>query len=105
MYITSGAPNKRSLGATNGLAQLTGTPRSHLTVSATGLLTVAYAASIVRTIGPAASTSLFAVSTERELLGGQLVYVVFVILAGGAVWVASRLPAEPWEMEGDEDGL
>lgn len=77
MYITSSAPNKGSLGATNGLAQTT--------------------ASVVRAIGPAAATSLFALSTSRGLLGGHLVYVVLLVGALGALGVASRLPREQWD--------
>ncbi|KAH7923425.1 MFS general substrate transporter [Leucogyrophana mollusca] len=71
MFITSSAPNRRSLGATNGLAQTT--------------------ASIARTIGPALSTSMFAYSVQHNLLGGYAVYVVMMILASLARLFASRL--------------
>ena len=50
MYISSAAPNKRSLGATNGIAQMV--------------------VSIQRTVGPAAAASLFAFSLDSHILGG-----------------------------------
>jgi hypothetical protein len=62
-----------------------------------------FVASIVRTIGPAASTSLFAVSRQKNLLGGNLVYLVFVGVSALAVLLASKLPAEAWEMEEDQE--
>ncbi|KAH9935200.1 major facilitator superfamily transporter [Epithele typhae] len=54
MYVHSSAPNSRSLGAVNGIAQVL--------------------ASVARAIGPAASTSLFASSLEHNWLGGNLGY-------------------------------
>jgi hypothetical protein len=74
IYITSSAPNKRSLGATNGLA----------------LTSVA----ISRAIGPVTSTSLFAFSLE---CGSTVGYAV--VLGGfacGAFGLAKRLPEDPW---------
>ncbi|KAF8878528.1 major facilitator superfamily domain-containing protein [Infundibulicybe gibba] len=53
MYITASPPNEHSLGATNGLAQTT--------------------VSLVRTLGPTISTSLFALSAEKNLMGGYAV--------------------------------
>ncbi|TFY67352.1 hypothetical protein EVJ58_g1671 [Rhodofomes roseus] len=49
MYITSSAPNRSSLGGTNGIGQLV--------------------AAFVRAVGPASATSLFAVSLEKNWLG------------------------------------
>ncbi|KAF9478324.1 MFS general substrate transporter [Pholiota conissans] len=77
MYITTSAPNKRSLGATNGLSQTT--------------------VSIARAIGPALVTSLFSYSVEKNILGGNAVYVVFVILSFFAIALATRLPARVWD--------
>lgn len=76
IYISTAAPNKRSLGATNGIAQTV--------------------VSIVRAIGPAASTSLFAVSVAHDLLGGYAVYLILVILSGLSLFVVARMPREPW---------
>jgi len=79
MFTTSAAPNKRSLGATNGLSQTTG--------------------SIARAIGPALSTSLFSYSVETKLLGGYAVYIVLMTLSCFAVRLATRLPEKVWDWE------
>ncbi|KAH9036968.1 hypothetical protein EDB85DRAFT_2273557 [Lactarius pseudohatsudake] len=57
----SAAPNKRSLGAMNGLAQ---------TVVSTQ-----------RAVGPAAAASLFAFSLQNNILGGQFAYAVLLSFA------------------------
>ena len=77
MYITTSAPNKRSLGATNGLSQMM--------------------VSISRAIGPAMSTSLFSFSVENNILGGFGVYVLFAVLSVLALRLATRLPSKMWE--------
>ncbi|KAH7926035.1 MFS general substrate transporter [Leucogyrophana mollusca] len=74
MFITSAAPSKNSLGAINGMGQTL--------------------ASIARAIGPAMSTSLFALSEQYHLLGGNAVYIFLVVLASGFVYLASHLPDE-----------
>ncbi|KAG2126676.1 major facilitator superfamily domain-containing protein [Suillus cothurnatus] len=75
MFITAAAPNKRSLGATNGLAQMT--------------------ASIVRTFGPATSTSMFAYSVQHNLMGGYAVYTVFIVMTVIAMRFGAKLPGSP----------
>lgn len=75
--MRSAAPSKHSLGATNGIAQT--------------------CISIVRAIGPVASTSLFSLSLERNLLGGWLVYVVMVIISALALLGSTYLPTKLWE--------
>lgn len=82
MYITSSAPNKSSLGATNGLSQTT--------------------VSIARAFGPAMSTSLFSLSVEKNYLGGNAVYVFFIGLTLLAMILVGRLPSRVWDAE-DED--
>lgn len=82
MFITASAPNKRSLGATNGLSQTT--------------------VSIARAIGPAMSTSLFSVSVEHNLLGGYAVYAILFGFSCLAILLAMQLPLEMWE-EADND--
>ncbi|KZT20445.1 MFS general substrate transporter, partial [Neolentinus lepideus HHB14362 ss-1] len=79
IYINSSAPSKRSLGATNGMAQTT--------------------VSVIRAVGPAMATSLFAVSVERQLMGGNLVYAVFAAATCGCLCVAGTLPEEAWDAE------
>lgn len=76
MYVTASAPNRQSLGATNGLAQL--------------------AASVFRAFGPAVSTSLFAASIDRHWLGGYAVYAILVSLSISSLLVARKLPVELW---------
>ncbi|THV02476.1 MFS general substrate transporter [Dendrothele bispora CBS 962.96] len=76
IYIRASAPNDRSLGATNGLSQT--------------------CVSITRAIGPAASTSLFALSLQRNLLGGNLVYVVFAAVTVCTIFVTRYLPEDIW---------
>lgn len=50
------------------------------------LLTLPSPSSLMRSIGPFGASSLFAFSVSRHLLGGQLVFVVMILLAiAGAV--------------------
>ncbi|KZP17589.1 MFS general substrate transporter [Athelia psychrophila] len=76
IYLSAAAPNKRSLGATFGTAQTV--------------------VSIVRAVGPAASTSLFAVSAKHNLLGGYAVYLVLIVWSGLSLSVVARMPKQPW---------
>jgi hypothetical protein len=77
MYISTAAPNKRSLGATNGIAQTM--------------------VSIQRTVGPAAAASLFAFSLEKNILGGNFAYVVMLGIACVGLGVAVQLPKKTWK--------
>ncbi|KAH9054518.1 MFS general substrate transporter [Lactarius vividus] len=77
MYISSAAPNKQSLGATNGIAQTI--------------------VSIQRTIGPAAVASLFAFSLEKNILGGKFAYVVMLAMVWVGLGVAVQLPKNMWK--------
>ena len=77
MYVSSSAPNKRSLGATNGIAQTM--------------------ASIQRTVGPAAAASLFAFSLEHNILGGNFAYVVLLATVGAGLGIAVQLPTTTWK--------
>lgn len=72
MFISAAAPDKQFLGATNGVAQM--------------------AISLIRAIAPAMSTSLFALTIEKNLMGGMLVYVIVVALSLVALRVAFLLP-------------
>ncbi|KAF9443306.1 MFS general substrate transporter [Macrolepiota fuliginosa MF-IS2] len=81
MFVTASAPNKRSLGATNGLSQMT--------------------VSIARAIGPALSTSLFSYSVQHNIIGGYGVYVLMTILSLLALTLAVQLPAQVWEENDD----
>ncbi|KAG1746536.1 major facilitator superfamily domain-containing protein [Suillus paluster] len=74
MFITASAPAKNVLGVINGLAQTS--------------------SSVARAVGPALATSLFAFSTEHNLLNGNVVFVLLIMLAGVQSWLASQLPDE-----------
>ncbi|KAG1774830.1 major facilitator superfamily domain-containing protein [Suillus placidus] len=74
LFITASAPTNNVLGAINGLGQTS--------------------AAVARAVGPALATSLFAASKEHNLLGGNAVFVVLIMLAGGLRWLASQLPDE-----------
>ncbi|KAI0246217.1 major facilitator superfamily domain-containing protein [Lactifluus subvellereus] len=77
MYVCSAAPNRRSLGATNGLAQTM--------------------VSIQRTVAPAAAASLFAFSVKNDVLGGHLTYVVLLAAVCVSLCVAVQLPRTTWK--------
>jgi hypothetical protein len=77
MYVISSAPNKRSLGVTNGLAQTV--------------------VSVQRTVAPAAAASLFAFSVHNDILGGYLTYVVLTAAACASLCVAVQLPKTTWK--------
>jgi len=76
MYISSAVPNKRSLGTTNGLAQMV--------------------VSIQRMVGPAAADWLFAFSLTNNVLGGNFAYVILVILVGVGLCISLQLPQKMW---------
>ena len=76
MYISSAAPNKRSLGTAFGLSQVV--------------------SSVQSVIGPAAADQLFAFSLTYNVLGGNFPYVVLVGVACFALGVSTRLPKHPW---------
>ncbi|KAJ7650817.1 member of major facilitator superfamily multidrug-resistance, DHA1 sub-family [Roridomyces roridus] len=80
IYISAAAPNRASLGATNGLCQVS--------------------VSLMRALGPAAANSLFSLSmVERDLPGGEwLVYYVLMGATCVALWVAAQLPKRPWTL-------
>ncbi|KAH9917008.1 MFS general substrate transporter [Fomitopsis serialis] len=79
MFVTTSAPNRRSLGATNGVAQVV--------------------AALLRAAGPAPATSLFALSLEHNWLGGGAVYAVLMLLSCLLWLVALPLPYESWSKD------
>jgi Na+-transporting methylmalonyl-CoA/oxaloacetate decarboxylase gamma subunit len=83
MYVTTSAPTRDSLGSVNGLAQT--------------------ATSFMRAIGPASATSFFAISIEKDFLGGNLAYIVLALLTVLAYGVGELLPKELWPRETSED--
>lgn len=76
IFITAASPNRASLGATNGLCQMT--------------------VSIMRAVGPAAANSLFSLSMENNYLEGYLVYYVLVVVTAAAIVFGLMLPRQLW---------
>jgi hypothetical protein len=72
MFIVDAAPGPASLGSINGLAQTVGT--------------------VLRSMAPSFSSSLFSLSAEHNLIGGNMVYVVLIALTLGAVRCSLLLP-------------
>ncbi|KAJ6488127.1 major facilitator superfamily multidrug-resistance, DHA1 sub-family [Mycena vitilis] len=60
MFIMDAAPSRASLGSVNGLAQMVGT--------------------VLRSMAPSFSSSLFALSAEHQIAGGNFVYYVLIAL-------------------------
>ncbi|KAH9038633.1 MFS general substrate transporter [Lactarius hengduanensis] len=74
IYLSAASPNRASLGATNGLAQLL--------------------VSIMRAIGPIATTSLFSLSLAEGYLGGGMVYLVLLGVSVMSIAFATALPRQ-----------
>jgi len=72
MFITAAAPNKRSLGSTNGLAQT--------------LMT------IPRIVTAVMASSLLSISIQYHIFGGYAVYLALIFLSFGCIWLAYQLP-------------
>lgn len=72
MYITAASPNKRSLGATNGLSQTL--------------------VSIGRILTPVMASSLLSFSIQYHILWGYAAYIALVFLTIGGIGLASKLP-------------
>ncbi|KAG0691640.1 major facilitator superfamily domain-containing protein [Suillus ampliporus] len=76
MYITAASPNRASVGATNGFAQVI--------------------VSVMRAIGPVAANSAFSITIEKQYLGGNLVYCVMAGMVCMAMGVGFLLPRTMW---------
>ncbi|KDR78797.1 hypothetical protein GALMADRAFT_244352 [Galerina marginata CBS 339.88] len=76
IFISTASPNRASLGATNGLCQMS--------------------VSVMRAIGPAAANSLFSLSIDKDYLGGYLVYYTLLAVVGVSLVIASMLPRHMW---------
>ncbi|KAJ7911448.1 major facilitator superfamily domain-containing protein [Mycena leptocephala] len=72
LFIMDAAPSRASLGSVNGLAQMVGT--------------------VLRSIAPSFSSSLFALSAEHQIAGGNLVYFVLIAATLCAVRCSLLLP-------------
>ncbi|KAH9169254.1 MFS general substrate transporter [Lactarius sanguifluus] len=76
IYISSAAPNRRSLGAVYGL--------SHV------------ATSVMSAVGQVATDWLFAFSLTHNVLGGKFAYIVFLGVVCIELGVSMRLPKNTW---------
>ncbi|CAE6442456.1 unnamed protein product [Rhizoctonia solani] len=74
LLVTRSAPCRRALGTVNGLAQMV--------------------ASASRAVGPATATSLFAISVKSGVLGGNLVWLVLLIVALLGVLATCYIPKD-----------
>ena len=86
IFITASAPNRASLGAVNGMAQMI--------------------VSIMRTVGPAAANSLFSLSIDQEhhYMGGYFVYYALTVIVLVTIWVGTLLPARTMSEEEPAEG-
>jgi hypothetical protein len=91
IFIAGAAPNRASLGGTNGLCQVCFFSYSLVAIANNQ---EQMTASITRAIGPATVNSLFSLSIEKGYLGGQLVYCVLIVLNGAALYLGSKLPRQ-----------
>ncbi|KAF9244094.1 major facilitator superfamily domain-containing protein [Melanogaster broomeanus] len=76
MFVSAAAPNRASIGATNGLAQML--------------------VSFMRAIGPVIVNSAFSLSIEKHIMGGYFAYWVMAVMVGLALWVGFLLPKNMW---------
>ncbi|KAI9443957.1 MFS general substrate transporter [Lactarius indigo] len=76
MYVSSAAPNKRSLGAVYGL--------SHV------------ATSILSAVGAASADWLYAFSLTHNVLGGKFAYIVLLGVVCVELGVSTQLPKNTW---------
>jgi len=77
IYISAASPNRASLGATNGIAQVV--------------------VSITRAIGPATATSLFSLSLNEGAMGGGMVYIVLLGISLITIAFGTTLPQQVWQ--------
>ncbi|KAJ7083615.1 major facilitator superfamily multidrug-resistance, DHA1 sub-family [Mycena belliarum] len=72
LFVMDAAPDPSSLGSVNGLAQMVGT--------------------VMRSAAPSFASSLFSLSVEHRLAGGNMVYGVLMVATLGAVRCSLLLP-------------
>ncbi|KAI6149248.1 major facilitator superfamily domain-containing protein [Pisolithus tinctorius] len=78
IYINAAAPNRASIGATNGLAQMM--------------------VSVTRALGPASANSAFSLSIQRHVMGGYFVYWMMIVMASITLGIGFFLPKKPWKV-------
>ncbi|KAI6044366.1 major facilitator superfamily domain-containing protein [Pisolithus marmoratus] len=78
IYINAAAPNRASIGATNGLAQMM--------------------VSVMRAFGPACANSAFSLSIQKHVMGGYFVYWMMVAMVAITFVIGLFLPKKPWKV-------
>lgn len=79
VYITSSAPNKRSLGSVNGITQVP--------------------ALLSRLVGSSFATFVLGASIRNGWMGGYAGYLMLSLLACGCVGLMRRLPRDGWTQD------
>ncbi|KAI6042028.1 major facilitator superfamily domain-containing protein [Pisolithus marmoratus] len=77
IYVNAAAPNRASVGATNGLAQMM--------------------VSVMRAIGPICANSAFSLSIQKHVMGGYFVYWMIAGMASITPTIGFFLPKKPWK--------
>ncbi|KAF9489428.1 MFS general substrate transporter [Pleurotus eryngii] len=72
LFIIAAVPGQNSLATVNGLAQMV--------------------SSIMRSLAPSTSSSLFSLSVEHNMFSGYLVYLIIVLAVMAGLYAASGLP-------------
>ncbi|CAE6468440.1 unnamed protein product [Rhizoctonia solani] len=74
IYVSSSAPSKDSLGTLNGISQTI--------------------VSVIRAIGPVTATSLFSLSARKNILEGNFVYAILLVMVFAGVYAGRWLKDE-----------
>lgn len=82
IYIAAAAPNRQSIGATNGIAQM--------------------AVSMMRTFGPSFANSMYSLSMEHGYMGGWLVWWALLFISAIALACSTLVPNQVWKRPGEE---
>lgn len=93
MFIVDSAPTQNSLGGVNGLAQMVSflLPPFDQHFNADSFLYM-QVSSILRSVAPSISASLFSTSVSYHLLGGNLVFFILCAITLCGVRAALLLP-------------
>jgi len=75
VYVNSAAPNRASIGATTGFAQMV--------------------VSVVRAIGPSTINSAFALGIQKHVMGGHFAYWMMGGMTALSLVIVAALPKRP----------
>jgi hypothetical protein len=100
LLINASAPSRAVLGTLNGLCAFPLPARAKLTFRAAQTV-----ASVMRGTAPAVANALFALSSEKRVAGGYLVWICLFLVALvsiGTSWLLQDKPAAWREAEAEE---